>query len=431
MFANRTHDRAKATRVPVTSHRRTKPDALRHGSAGFLQRQLGNRQLQEINATENRVVQRVCACGGTCAHCKAQEEKGRRVQSKLTIGPAGDRYEQEAERVAAQVLRTSEPGARQPQATLPDVQHLSEGAASGGKVELTLPTQPGRPLSTQTRAFMEPRFGANFSHVRLHTGSAAEAAADELRARAFTYGREIWLGRGAAEGDTRLMAHELTHTVQQGAAGSAPPATAAMIQRDRRRIPPTQEAQPDPCPDGVRSATIDLVSLNGSTRNPGADLDFANQVFAQCCVQFHLGQGVSVHPDLSDSWLGGDTDLQRENSCATVHTEEDAMRVGATNTFGLSSRYKVFYVASMTPALRGVNFSPDCSSGARAPFNRHVYVSNTAARRTLAHELAHIPISGLNDHNHPGGPENLMEPTNTATGEKLERSQCVEVFNNI
>jgi hypothetical protein len=77
----------------------------------------------------------------------------------------------------------------------------------------------GQPLSQSTRAFFEPRFGYNFGDVRVHADSESAKAARSLNARAFTVGRNIAFGAGqhsseAPEGK-RLLAHELTHVVQQ------------------------------------------------------------------------------------------------------------------------------------------------------------------------------------------------------------------------
>jgi Domain of unknown function (DUF4157) len=77
----------------------------------------------------------------------------------------------------------------------------------------------GRPLDASTRDFMEPRFGHDFSRVRVHAESDAAAAARAVQARAYTIGRDIVFGSGeyapsATEGKT-LLAHELSHVVQQ------------------------------------------------------------------------------------------------------------------------------------------------------------------------------------------------------------------------
>jgi hypothetical protein len=74
---------------------------------------------------------------------------------------------------------------------------------------------PGRPLPTGLRARVEPHFGTSFKNVRLHTTAADQKAATRIGARAFTHKNHIWLGPGESETNTRLMAHELTHVVQQ------------------------------------------------------------------------------------------------------------------------------------------------------------------------------------------------------------------------
>ncbi|MFJ9461090.1 DUF4157 domain-containing protein [Kitasatospora sp. NPDC101447] len=71
----------------------------------------------------------------------------------------------------------------------------------------------GRPLDGSTRRDMESRLGADFSDVRLHTGSTADASAAEIGARAFTSGNHVVLGAGG--GDRHTLAHELTHVIQQ------------------------------------------------------------------------------------------------------------------------------------------------------------------------------------------------------------------------
>jgi Domain of unknown function (DUF4157) len=78
---------------------------------------------------------------------------------------------------------------------------------------------PGQPLDTATRAFMEPRFGHDFSHVRLHLDGRAAESAHAVDALAYTVGHDIIFGAGQYAPQTfsgqRLLAHELTHTLQQ------------------------------------------------------------------------------------------------------------------------------------------------------------------------------------------------------------------------
>ena len=79
----------------------------------------------------------------------------------------------------------------------------------------------GQPLAQPIRNRVEPLLGADLGHVRVHSDAAAHDAAARLHARAFTYQNHIWLGRGQSAGDLQLMAHEATHTIQQGMSGIA------------------------------------------------------------------------------------------------------------------------------------------------------------------------------------------------------------------
>lgn len=127
---------------------------------------------------------------------------------------------------------------------------------------------PGSPLAPAMRARMEGGFGADFAGVRVHTGAAADEASRAVNARAFTRGSDIYLARGESASDPRLMAHELTHTVQQ---------TQPMVQRDVPppapssqtagpvAMPPVPAAQPaakvPPVPRGEIVKSLDGVQL--------------------------------------------------------------------------------------------------------------------------------------------------------------------------
>ena len=84
---------------------------------------------------------------------------------------------------------------------------------------------PGQPLDRATRDLMEPRFGHDFSRVRVHTGAKAAESARAVNARAYTVGSDVVLGAGqdpTASSIRALMAHELTHVVQQSVSEAAP-----------------------------------------------------------------------------------------------------------------------------------------------------------------------------------------------------------------
>ena len=207
------------------------------------------------------------------------------LQSKLKIGPPGDKYEQEADRVAETVLNMPEPHAlstpyiqracqtceeqevkRQPikeeeEAKLQrktkeeeeeekklqrktkeeeeeegklrkkpneEEEKLQTKTTSGHGIEIShnLESQiqslkgGGQPLSENTRAFYEPRFGQDFSNVRVHSDTEAAKLADSVNAQAFTVGKDVVFNAGKYEPEKqdgrKLLAHELTHVVQQG-----------------------------------------------------------------------------------------------------------------------------------------------------------------------------------------------------------------------
>lgn len=91
---------------------------------------------------------------------------------------------------------------------------------------------PGRALPVGLRKRIEPHFGVSFADVRLHDSPADQQAAARIGARAFTHKNRIWLAEGESETNTRLMAHELTHVVQQTKGSDILPlAREALIQR--------------------------------------------------------------------------------------------------------------------------------------------------------------------------------------------------------
>ncbi|HEX7318111.1 MAG TPA: DUF4157 domain-containing protein [Pyrinomonadaceae bacterium] len=109
-------------------------------------------------------------------------------------------------------------------------------------------SSPGRPLEQSTRSFMEGRFGHDFGRVRVHTDEQAAASARALGATAYTVGPHIVFRRGGYSPETtagrRLLAHELAHVVQQGAASNAETSTGGVVQRQQApdAAPPPQAA---------------------------------------------------------------------------------------------------------------------------------------------------------------------------------------------
>lgn len=155
-------------------------------------------------------------------------------QTKLAINRPGDEYEQEADRVADEVVYSSK--SKSLRSTGCQNQHpLKMASASGETIGLN-----GDPLDSGTRAFMEARFGHDFSSVRVHTDRNAGAMAQGLSALAFTVGRDIVFGDGQYSSGTqegqRLLAHELTHTIQQQAGLTSLKLQCAVIDDVREKL---------------------------------------------------------------------------------------------------------------------------------------------------------------------------------------------------
>ncbi len=195
------------------------------------------------NATAAQLLQRhagsqgaqaIVARSAASAAPQVRETAPVAAQAKLPVSMRNDPSEVEAEDFGKTVARMPDPApaasapAAPIQRRIARVQRAASGpgtAPPGTESELARQSSGGAPLPERTRRFMEPRFGADFGSVRIHTDSAAAALSARLDAHAFTYGRDIYFAQGRFNPDTadgrELVAHELTHTIQQGAAPQA------------------------------------------------------------------------------------------------------------------------------------------------------------------------------------------------------------------
>ena len=148
------------------------------------------------------------------------------VQAKLEIGEVGDKYEQEADRVASQVVsQINNPVQKK-------LQRLSESkviqrkeAIAGGTASADLESSiqsargSGQSLDANLQQSMGQAMGADFSGVKVHTDSQSDQLNKSIQAKAFTTGQDVFFRQGAYEPSSRggqeLIAHELTHVVQQ------------------------------------------------------------------------------------------------------------------------------------------------------------------------------------------------------------------------
>jgi hypothetical protein len=160
-----------------------------------------------------------------------------RIQPKLEIGAVDDPLEREANAVADAVMRMPDPALAVSAAPAQVSRKCAECEEEDKKLQMKPAAVPqaagvdappiveevlrglGQPLDAGTRAFFEPRFGCDFSGVRVHADDRAAEAARSIGASAYTAGSNIAFARGqfdpATSGGRRLIAHELTHVVQQ------------------------------------------------------------------------------------------------------------------------------------------------------------------------------------------------------------------------
>jgi hypothetical protein len=158
------------------------------------------------------------------------------LQPKLTVGQAADRFEREADVVADRVVRSLRsaptPGVDAPDdpGGVPAVQRIQRAStigAEGGALDaetdraISATRGGGKAMESGVRRQMESAFGADFSAVRIHEGSQADELNDRIQAKAFAVGNDIYFRGGMSGANSRegqhLLAHELTHTIQQGA----------------------------------------------------------------------------------------------------------------------------------------------------------------------------------------------------------------------
>ncbi|MGK7917232.1 MAG: DUF4157 domain-containing protein [Prochloraceae cyanobacterium] len=182
-------------------------------------------------------------------------------QAKLTIGAVGDKYEKEADRVAAEVVQQINRGAtvsaqsamepereRKPEVGS-EISKKGKGSTLNGGVEASTELSRafergrGQRLEPSLAASMGQSMGADFSGVRVHTDARSDQLNQSIQSKAFTTGQDVFFRRGeyqpGSRGGQKLIAHELTHVLQQNG---------ALATRGSQTEPtvPCRLAEPDP-----------------------------------------------------------------------------------------------------------------------------------------------------------------------------------------
>ena len=228
---------------------------LRKGLAGGMQ------PVMPLRPSQTASLQRKCARDETAK----KPQQGMMIQTKLAIGSPTDALEQEADQVAEHVIGMSDEASENPPLALSSAsgsaaQRKCAACEEEDKKKKKLQTKRtssadsdkgldagmaeqvagrgGEPLPSELGTYFESRFGLDFSNVRVHTDSEAAEGARAVQARAYTIGHDIVFAQSEYAPETRegkrLLAHELTHVVQQGALGDSLAQGTPSIQRDEQ-----------------------------------------------------------------------------------------------------------------------------------------------------------------------------------------------------
>ncbi|MDH3414451.1 MAG: DUF4157 domain-containing protein, partial [Gammaproteobacteria bacterium] len=307
----------------------------------------------QLSASQNGLLQRQCACGahttsgGACVECS---KKKLSVQRKLTIGASNDPLEQEADRIADEVLAVA-PAHTAVSGAATRIQR-STGQATGGTD--TAPTSvvralasSGRPLDPLLQQEMGQRFGQDFSRVKVHADGEATNAANAIGARAYTVGHDIVFASGEYVPTTmegkRLIAHELAHVVQQRQSPQRGVVMRQLAAQQARVRPATVEEAAEFLEEmaryieGARSFALSVVGSTPGTPTTPAARKRAHSVLNQQRLRDLLSNGRKVFAAQESALQGGDphgTRLRRA-LLAVIEKTREAMPVALSISDGM------------------------------------------------------------------------------------------------
>lgn len=370
------------------------------------------------------ILQRKCACGthtiagGECEACKRKQ-----AQTKLVINQPGDRYEQEADRTADAVMSISEVANQQSPFAVTPVQaaQVSRACADSDKgmcatrmsedtdvesevIEETegefLQTKKradhvakpnsdtessiqamrgqGQPLPVASRSFFEPRFGHDFSHVRVHAGGEATSAARSMNARAFTVGHDIVFGANEFAPETttgqRLLAHELTHVLQQRHAISNDSVASIQMQpKSKKEPPPKKEGDKDKPKDKPKE-------------KPKAQLRFNSE--AEARATFDRLKKLEIEVDepveVNKRWVLNFRRLSKAEAKAKAEEKKKNLATGLTAGTDYDNESDSYYVKILLK----------CPEGVPAKTGFHIWPAECFLKKDQAEALKQKLIEG-------------------------------------
>jgi len=234
------------------------------------------------------------------------------IQRTFKVGAVDDPLEHEADRVADQMMRMPAPEVAATSAS-PQISRNRDGCDQEEKLrkkEAGLRTgvgeapasvyetlrSPGQPLDAPTRGFFEPRFQHDFSDVRVHTGPHAEQSARQINARAYTIGQDMVFDAGqfapATPQGRSLIAHELTHVVQQSKSQGGSSAGIGASETIVRRAPPQPDAKAPTQPNNEIQSYV-----YGGDKRDAANKEVARSWGQKMAAQIQKHGGKANHDD--------------------------------------------------------------------------------------------------------------------------------------
>jgi len=344
-------------------------------------------------------------------------------QPKLTIGAPDDVYEKEADAMADKVMRMPMPEPinfstamnvvnrkcteckeeeklqRKEKRDEDDDKILmkSENTSYTGKaapsiVHDVINTSGGKSLDPDTRSFMEPRFGYDFSNVKIHDNPIAAKSANSINALAYTSGNNVVFNSGQyntnSDSGKRLLAHELTHVVQQGNGISA------KVQR--------APVAPVPCAVGKEAekmaGTIQPVIIaDNDGKNPTTAPSFAQviAIWEKCCIDYTVEATKTIKKT--------DYKILDESPTNVPTAEESSLFSDA----GVSNSIQVFVPQTFAQGGKtGKTISGGGGTYDAGTANPKIVVVEGAASEVVAHEVGHA--SGYLNHD---ANKTVMKPT--------------------
>jgi hypothetical protein len=293
-----------------------------------------------LRPSQSGILQRKCACGGAAGmsgECEECRKKGKGMLQRAFLSSRGRETETEGEvpPIVHEVLRS-----------------------------------PGQPLEPATRAFMESRFGHDFSRVRVHTNSLAARSAEAVAAHAYTVGSDLVFASGryapGRRDGQRLLAHELAHVVQQDEARAVDPLTIQDASDPAERAADfaaesLSRGEPVASSLGSDSPVLQRQSATGhSTAGPPG---VAAEKYSEPLEKAYRGVGQMYRADAIQRCR-----LYGIELCLMILTEGEARAAYKLAKEGYSPREAALLKAGPQPSVQRLARNPDGAATAALPF---------------------------------------------------------------